>query len=231
MPRELLALVAEGLARLDPEEEPESLAGAVSTIFGQFHEFAASVTDFYTYIGSVLTRSDLDGEEWAGFKGLLLDYLESIVESVRRHSHAISNCLALLRPELPRLLDRISESDGAFAALQAASPGGEDVERARGRTRADWDQLEAWFIGPGARRFAMRRTGRSEPCSPVSNGSMPRRPMRCPCVATISSWRHGSTPRLPLTPTRWLPRHSACTGSDTWGWCWTRTLPRRCPPP
>jgi len=101
VPRELLALVAEGLARLDPGGEPESLAGAVSTIFGQFHEFAASVTDFYTYIGSVLTRSDLDGEEWAGFKGLLLDYLESIVESVRRHSHAISDCLALLRPELP----------------------------------------------------------------------------------------------------------------------------------
>jgi uncharacterized protein (TIGR02677 family) len=153
VPRELLALVAEGLARLDPGGEPESLAGAVSTIFGQFHEFAASVTDFYTYIGSVLTRSDLDGEEWAGFKGLLLDYLESIVESVRRHGHAISDCLALLRPELPRLLDRISESDGAFAALQAASPGGEDVERARGRTRVDWDQLEAWFIGPGARQL------------------------------------------------------------------------------
>jgi hypothetical protein len=153
VPRELLALVAEGLARLDPGGEPESLAGAVSTIFGQFHEFAASVTDFYTYIGSVLTRSDLDGDEWAGFKGLLLDYLESIVESVRRHSHAISDSLARLRPELPRLLDRISESDGAFASLQAASPGGEDVERARGRTRGDWDQLEAWFIGPGARQL------------------------------------------------------------------------------
>jgi hypothetical protein len=61
--------------------------------------------------------------------------------------------MARLRPELPRLLDRISESDGAFASLQAASPGGEDVERARGRTRGDWDQLEAWFIGPGARQL------------------------------------------------------------------------------
>lgn len=60
VPRELLALIAAGLGRLDPHDDPEELAGAVSTIFGQFREFASSVTDFYTYIGSVLTRSDLD---------------------------------------------------------------------------------------------------------------------------------------------------------------------------
>ena len=149
VPRELLALVAEGLARLDPGAEPESLAGAVSTIFGQFHEFAASVTDFYTYIGSVLTRSDLDGEEWAGFKGLLLDYLESIVESVRRHSHAISDCLALLRPELPRLLDRISRERWSLRRLAGRQP------RRRGRrTGAGPD---AGRLGPT--RGVVHRTG------------------------------------------------------------------------
>ena len=153
VPRELLALVADGLSTLDVRSEPEALAGAVSTIFGQFHEFATAVTDFYTYIGSVLTRSDLDGEEWAGFKNLLLDYLETIVEGVRRHTPAIILALERLRPDIPELLARLSESDGAFAALEAASPGGENVQRARGRLETDWDQLEAWFSGPGARQL------------------------------------------------------------------------------
>ena len=137
VPRELLALVAEGLARLDPGGEPESLAGAVSTIFGQFHEFAASVTDFYTYIGSVLTRSDLDGDEWAGFKGLLLTTWRALwrasgatVTRIGLPGAPATRAAPTARPNL--------QSDGAFASLQAASPGGEDVERARGRTRGDW---------------------------------------------------------------------------------------------
>jgi uncharacterized protein (TIGR02677 family) len=153
VPRELLALVAYGLQNLDLAADPETLAGQVSTIFSQFHTFAASVTDFYTYIGAVLTRSDLDGDEWAGFKQLLLDYLETIVESVRRHTPAVIAALERLRPALPALLDRLAESDRAFAALEAASPGAEAAERARGRTKADWEQLEAWFAGPGARQL------------------------------------------------------------------------------
>ena len=142
VPRELLALMADGLSRLDPAADLETLAGAISTIFSQFHTFAGSVTDFYTYIGSVLTRSDLDGDEWAGFKHLLLDYLETIVESVRRHAPAITAAFERLRPELPALLDRLAAGDTAFAALEAATPGGERVEWARGRTRSDWNQLE-----------------------------------------------------------------------------------------
>ncbi len=153
VPRELLALMAEGLSRLEPAADLECLAGAISTIFSQFHTFAGSVTDFYTYIGSVLTRSDLDGDEWAGFKHLLLDYLETIVESVRRHTPAITAAFERLRPELPALLDRLAAGDTAFAALEAATPGGESVERARGRTKSDWDQLEGWFIGPGSRQL------------------------------------------------------------------------------
>ncbi len=165
VPRELLGLVADGLVALadgpglDPgTADAGTLAGMISTIFGQFHEFSASVTDFYTYIGSVLSRSDLDGDEWMGFKGLLLDYLESIVDSVRRHGPAIEATLARLEPALPALLDRLGSGDRAFARLQDASPGGEGVERARGRSRADWDQLAEWFTsdrahGSGARQL------------------------------------------------------------------------------
>jgi uncharacterized protein (TIGR02677 family) len=153
VPRELLALVAEGLRSFDVAADPETLAGTILTIFTQFDEFSRSVTDFYTYIGSVLARSDLDGEEWVGFKRLLLDYLESIVESVRRHAPAITASLERLRPELPALLERAAQSDLAFAALESSSPGGEMAERARGRKASDWDQLYAWFAGPGARQL------------------------------------------------------------------------------
>jgi uncharacterized protein (TIGR02677 family) len=151
VPRELLALIADGLRGLDPDQPAESLAGAVSTIFGQFREFASSVTDFYTYIGSVLTRSDLDGAEWGGFKALLIDYLESIVESVRLHTPAIAAALDRLRPDIDTIVERIS--DTGFAALEAASPGGEATERAQGRRRGDWDDLEKWFAGPGSRQL------------------------------------------------------------------------------
>jgi uncharacterized protein (TIGR02677 family) len=153
VPRELLARIATALAAFDPAAEPETLAGEVSAIFSQFDTFAGSVTDFYTYIGAVLTRSDLDGDEWAGFKRLLLDYLETIVESVRRHTPAICAALRHLEPDLPGILQRLTDSDRAFAALEAASPGGESAERARGRTLQDWRQLDAWFAGPGARQL------------------------------------------------------------------------------
>ncbi|MGH9294097.1 MAG: DUF2397 domain-containing protein, partial [Acidimicrobiales bacterium] len=153
VPRELLGLVADGLRTLDPADDPEALAGRILTIFTQFHEFSGSVTDFYTYIGSVLARSDLDGEEWNGFKHLLLDYLESIVESVRRHGPGITASLESLRPDLGAILARASESDKSFAALESSAPGGETAERARGRSEADWDQLYAWFAGPGSRQL------------------------------------------------------------------------------
>ena len=157
VPRELLGLVADGLVALSegPGSSPDTaeaevVAGMVSTIFGQFYEFSASVTDFYTYIGSVLTRSDLDGDEWMGFKSLLLDYLESIVDSVRRHSPVIEATLTELEPALPALLDRLSSGDAAFTRLEEANPGSESVERARGRTRRDWDQLADWFASDRA---------------------------------------------------------------------------------
>lgn len=158
VPRELLAAVAHRLTTLaaqSPAElaaaDPAELAETVSTLFLQFESFAGAVTDFYSYVGSVLARADLDDEEWLGFKHLLLDYLETIVESVTRHTATIRLALDRLEPHVPLLVERVSEADPALARLRAASPGGEDVEQGRGRTVADWAALRDWFGAPGDR--------------------------------------------------------------------------------
>lgn len=162
VPRELLALIAQGLERLVDQVadsaaiEPTSLAEQVSPLFLQFEAFASSVTDFYTYVGSVLSRADLDGDEWAGFKRLLLDYLETIVESVARYAPTVRAALDRLEPALPGLLARLSEGEADFEAIRAANPGGERVERARGRSEGDWRELRAWFDpapGSGSRQI------------------------------------------------------------------------------
>jgi uncharacterized protein (TIGR02677 family) len=158
VPRELLAAVAHRLtelAALSPSElaaiEADRMAETVSTVFLQFQAFAGAVTDFYSYVGSVLARADLDDDEWLGFKHLLLDYLETIVESVTRHTAAIRLALDRLAPNMAVLVERAVAADPGLEALRAASPGGEGVERARGRTVEDWDELRAWFGAPNDR--------------------------------------------------------------------------------
>ena len=158
VPRELSAAVAHrltALAQMSPAElaatDPAVMAETVSTVFLQFETFAGAVTDFYSYVGSVLARADLDDEEWLGFKHLLLDYLETIVESVTRHSAAIRLALDRLEPNVALVVDRAAAADPALEALRAASPGGEGVERARGRSVADWAELRSWFGTPGDR--------------------------------------------------------------------------------
>jgi len=158
VPRELLSAVAHrlaALASLSPAEiaasDPAAMAETVSTVFLQFEAFAGAVTDFYSYVGSVLARADLDDEEWLGFKHLLLDYLETIVESVTRHTSAIRLALDRIEPHLGAVVERAAAADPALEALRSASPGGEGVERARGRSLADWAELRAWFGGPGDR--------------------------------------------------------------------------------
>ena len=81
-------------------------------------------------------RSDLDDDEWLGFKHLLLDYLETIVEAISRHTVTIRLALTRLEPSLGLLLERLGEADADVEALRAASPGGDGVEQARGRTPA-----------------------------------------------------------------------------------------------
>lgn len=71
---ELLALVAKGLAQLTDDAgtpggaDPERSLEQISTLFAQFTEFSESVRDFYAYLGQVLSRYDLDGPEFQGFK-------------------------------------------------------------------------------------------------------------------------------------------------------------------
>jgi uncharacterized protein (TIGR02677 family) len=158
VPRELLAAVAHrltALAATPPDElaasDPAAMAETVSTLFLQFETFAGAITDFYSYVGSVLARPDLGDEEWLGFKHLLLDYLETIVESVTRHSAAIRLALDRLEPVVPILIERAAAADPEIEALRAASPGGEGVERARGRSVDDWAELRSWFGAPGDR--------------------------------------------------------------------------------
>lgn len=158
VPRELLAAVAHRLTALSAlgtdglaAEDPARLAETVSTVFLQFGSFASAVTDFYTYVGSVLARADLDDDEWLGFKGLLLDYLETIVDAVSRHTVTIRIALDRLQPSLPTLIERLTDADPEIERLMTSSPGGEGVERSRGRTLTDWIELGEWFGADGAR--------------------------------------------------------------------------------
>jgi uncharacterized protein (TIGR02677 family) len=152
VPRELLAAVAHrltSLARLGPDglaaEDPDQLSEAVSTVFLQFGSFASAVTDFYTYVGSVLARPDLDDDEWLGFKGLLLDYLETIVDAVSRHTATIRIALDALQPSLPTVIARLATAEPDIERLRVSSPGGEGIERSRGRAIDDWIELREWF--------------------------------------------------------------------------------------
>lgn len=81
--REMLALVARGLAELEEAAggvDPREALDRVSTLFAQFGQFADSVRDLYAYLGQVIFRYDLDGAEFTGFKELLLEYVETITD-------------------------------------------------------------------------------------------------------------------------------------------------------
>jgi uncharacterized protein (TIGR02677 family) len=147
--RELLALVARGLAELDQGSgQPGGVQAAdglalISTLFAQFGQFAESVRDFYAYLGQVIFRYDLDSGEFAGFKELLLDYAETITDEVSYFAPQIEGSLDRLWPRLPAILDRIDRADEGLVALQQADV---RVQRSRGRLLADWEGLRAWFF-------------------------------------------------------------------------------------
>jgi uncharacterized protein (TIGR02677 family) len=153
--REMLGLVDRGLAALaDLVEQPGGAdpldaAERIGTIFVQFAEFADSVRDFYAYLGSVLSRYDLDGAAYSGFKDLLLDYVESITDEVSLLAPRVEASLDRLVGHLPDLLARIDAADtGGLGGLAAIDPGVE-VRRSPGRALADWDALRGWFTGVG----------------------------------------------------------------------------------
>ncbi|MFI0348939.1 TIGR02677 family protein [Actinomadura sp. 9N407] len=150
--RELLALVARGLAELAELDgrpggaEPREALERISTLFAQFGQFADSVRDFYAYLGEVVFRYDLDTAEFTGFKELLLDYAETITEDVAHHAPRIQSSLEVLWPRLPELLARVDASEQGLAGL---AQGGVQVQRSRGRDLADWAGLRAWFFDEG----------------------------------------------------------------------------------
>ncbi|PFG94680.1 uncharacterized protein (TIGR02677 family) [Saccharopolyspora erythraea NRRL 2338] len=118
----------------------ERLAEQVTTVFLQHAELAATVRDFYAYLGQVVTRHHLAPDEISGFRNLLVEYIQMVVEDVLRHTGTIAASLAGLagvRSELLRLLGPADQL-------------GTDVERARGRTAPDWQELTDWFVdAPG----------------------------------------------------------------------------------
>jgi len=131
----------------------EMLAEQVTTLFLQHAELAVTVRDFYAYLGQVLTRNHLAAEEITGFRDLLVEYIQLVVEDVLRHTPAIAEGLARLagaREEMLRLLS----ASVSFAVSRPGDPTGQldvAVERARGRTTADWVQLTGWFVdSPGS---------------------------------------------------------------------------------
>lgn len=150
--RQMLALVARGLAELaDLLEQPGSpdIAEAgdrVGTLFVQFAEFADSVRDFYAYLGTVLSRYDLDSADYTGFKELLLDYVESITEEVSLLAPRVAADLRRCEPHLPTLLTALDAADPGLTGLAEISPGTR-IQRGPGRDLADWEALRGWFEG------------------------------------------------------------------------------------
>lgn len=118
----------------------ERLAEQVTTVFLQHAELAATVRDFYAYLGQVVTRHDLAPEEISSFRNILVEYIQMVVEDVLRHTKNIAAALAGLAEVRPELLRLLQPSGGL----------GSEVERARGRTEADWQELTDWFVdSPG----------------------------------------------------------------------------------
>ncbi|GGW74089.1 TIGR02677 family protein [Streptomyces griseoloalbus] len=156
---ELLALVERGLRELADlvtapgGVEPQDGLERISTLFVQFTEFADSIRDFYAYLGQVLSRYDLDGAEYQGFKELLLDYVEAITDDVAFRAPRISAALDTLWPHIPALLDRLDSHAQGLTGLSTqaqAQTQGENrpdvrIQRSRGREFADWEGLRGWF--------------------------------------------------------------------------------------
>ncbi|HEX3816015.1 MAG TPA: DUF2397 domain-containing protein [Mycobacteriales bacterium] len=215
--RELLPAIDRGLAALgealaaalaEERRDPSSartaaardtLAEGVVTLFLQHAELAATVRDFYAYLGQVLTRFDLAPDEIAGFRNLLVEYIQLVVDDVLRHTPAIGARLLQLagvRSELLRLL----RSGSGLAGGELA--GGGDVERSRGRTAAEWDELTGWFVdAPGrpSQVSALRQaTGRAvggllAAVKRVTAGGSPR-PARRSALLKLAGWFDAATP-------------------------------------
>ncbi|NJC73018.1 DUF2397 domain-containing protein [Planosporangium thailandense] len=161
--RELLARIVESLNQIllqvgnvNRSIDGEALAGAVTGAFNDHQMFTESVTDFYAYLAGVLSRYDLAGEEYAQFKGLLLDYVDLISADVNRNAPEILERLRILLKLIDRVLDNLPAVPVLAGEMIA-------VDRLPGRTRSDWEQLAVWYgagnvrSGPDQLRAAARQ--------------------------------------------------------------------------
>ncbi len=143
--RELLPAIERGLSEITTilDEEPtsgERLAERVTTVFLQHAELAATVRDFYAHLGQVVTRHQPAPEEISGLRDLLVEYIQLVIEDVLRHTPAIADSLTELAGRRERLLRMLGPAEQL----------GTEVERARGRSEADWRELTEWFVdSPG----------------------------------------------------------------------------------
>jgi uncharacterized protein (TIGR02677 family) len=147
--RELLGQIVQSLDRilamLDRQEvDADALAGEVTTVFGNQRLFTDSVRDFYAYLAGILSRYDLGGEEYAQFKELLLVYIDLITADVNRHAPAVAHRAGLVLKQIDPLLETLATLPGLTL------PDGTPVERAQGRIRSDWEELEYWYDAHGA---------------------------------------------------------------------------------
>lgn len=121
----------------------EQLSEAVTTVFLQHGDLSESVRDFYAHVGQVVARHDLDRDEISGLRGLLVEYIQLIVEDVLRYTPGIVI-------ELDRLM-RGGALDELIRLLTPSATLGEAVERSRGRSAEDWHGLAGWFMDRAGR--------------------------------------------------------------------------------
>ncbi|WP_083886056.1 DUF2397 domain-containing protein [Actinoalloteichus spitiensis] len=122
----------------------EELAEQVTTLFLQHAELADTVRDFYAYLGQMVARHQLEPADISGFRSVLVEYIQMVVEDVLRYTPGIAEALAGLRQARSELLRLVGP------ARSWTEQWGETVERGRGRTEADWRELTDWFVdGPG----------------------------------------------------------------------------------
>jgi uncharacterized protein (TIGR02677 family) len=169
----------------------EILAEQVTTLFLQHAELAVTVRDFYAYLGQVLTRNHLAPDEIAGFRDLLVDYIQLVVEDVLRHTPTIAATLVTLVGGRVEMLD-----------LLGGDQLGVEVERARGRTDADWRELTDWFVdrpgGPSQVTALRDATARAIGAllatvkRATSGGGL--LPSRRAELVKLAGWFHGCTP-------------------------------------
>src|ERR1044072_8401524 len=212
--RALLPAIANGLdellerlarAGLEHERDPrgrsaakatERLAEQVTTLFLQHSELAATVRDFYAYLGQVVTRYHLVAAEISGFRNLLVEYIQMVVEDVLRYTPAIAEVLT--RKEFRSAVHRLVELLTPQGSLTGA-----DIERSRGRRIEDWAELTDWFVdrpGRPSQVTALREATARAIGSLLAGGKRGASrggllPAPRPGLLEVAKWFDESTPR------------------------------------